>query len=207
VLRALLFSALIAYALGSVPTSFIVGRVTRGLDLRQHGSGNLGATNAFRVLGWRAGLVVLLIDMAKAALAVLLARWVLPAGPTRDFSPLVAAVAVVLGHISSPWVGFRGGKGVAPAAGAFLTLAPWGAVPATLVWLFLLLTTRVMSVASIAAAAVFPICLLIHELSRFGRPAHWATLVASFVVAVLVVLRHRANIQRLRTGAEKPLWT
>jgi glycerol-3-phosphate acyltransferase PlsY len=206
VVRPLLVSALVGYLLGSIPTSYIAGRVSRGIDLKQHGSGNLGATNAFRVLGWKAALPVLVVDVGKGALAVLLGATVLPSGPTHDFSALAAAIFVVLGHMTSPWVGFKGGKGVAPAAGAFLTLAPWGAVPATGVWLFLLLVTRVMSLASIAAAAVFPVCLLIHELSRFGRPSHWATLIASFAVAFLVVLRHRGNIQRLRQGTEKPLW-
>lgn len=206
-LRALLFSSIAGYLLGTLPTSYLVGRATRGIDLRQHGSGNLGATNAFRVLGWRAALPVLLVDVAKGAVAVLVGKSLLPSGPTGEFGQLAAAVTVVLGHITSPWVGFRGGKGVAPTAGAFLTLAPWGAIPAIGVWLFLLLLTRVMSVASIAAAAVFPVCLLVHELSRFGRPSHWSTLVVSTAVAVLVVVRHRSNIQRLRAGTEKPLWT
>lgn len=206
-LPALLISTLVGYALGSIPTSYVAGRLARGIDLRQHGSGNLGATNAFRVLGWRAALPVLLVDIAKAAGAVLAARaWAAPTFPP-DAAALAGALAAIVGHITSPWVGFRGGKGVAPAAGAFLALAPWGAIPAVVLWLFLLLLTRVMSVASIAAAAVLPICLLVHELSRFGRPTHWITLLASLLVAVLVVVRHRPNIQRLRAGTEKPLWT
>jgi glycerol-3-phosphate acyltransferase PlsY len=207
VLRALLISTVVGYVLGSIPTSFVVGRLARGIDLRQHGSGNLGATNAFRVLGWRAALPVLLVDIAKAAAAVSVGRGFAPSGSPHEVAALAGGVAAIVGHITSPWVGFRGGKGVAPAAGTFLTLAPWGAVPAVAVWLFLLLLTRVMSVASIAAAAVLPICLLVHELSRFGRPTHWITLLVSTAVATLVVLRHRANIQRLRAGTEKPLWT
>ncbi len=208
-MRWLLIPLLGGYLLGSIPTSYIVGRLARGIDLRHAGSGNLGATNALRVLGWKAGALVLLVDVGKGLGAVLLGWALLPGGPTRDLAALISALAVVVGHIFSPWVGFKGGKGVAPTAGAFLALAPWGAIPALGVWLFLLVLTRVMSVASLAAAATFPVCLAIHELAavaRSGRAAHWLTLAASVVAATLVVARHRDNIHRLRQGQEKPLW-
>ena len=198
-------ATVVAFLLGSVPTSYIAGRLLRGIDLRQHGSGNLGSTNVFRVLGASAAVPVLLADVAKGALAVAFGS--LPAFRVgnADLVALLCAIAAILGHSFSPFVGFRGGKGVATAAGAFLTLAPWGAVPAVAVWLALLLTTRVMSIASLSAAMVLPISLLVHELSGVDGH-HWSTLAASCLVTLIVFWRHWPNILRLRQGQEKGLW-
>jgi glycerol-3-phosphate acyltransferase PlsY len=204
---AVLVALLVGYFFGSVPTSYLAGR-RKGMDLRLEGSGNLGATNAFRVLGPGWAVFVLVIDILKGAIPVWLAlRGLLPDGPTQDATALAAAVGAVLGHTASPWVGFKGGKGVATAAGAFLTLAPWGAIPAFGVWIILLLTTRIMSIASIAAAATLPITLLMHALSHPGEQPRWATIAASLLMGALVLWRHRDNLRRLRQGEEKPLWS
>jgi len=202
----LLIAVVIAYVLGSIPSSYVIGRALRGIDLREHGSGNLGATNVFRVMGAGAAIPVVLVDVGKGALAVWLGGlpW-FQAGPWQDLTALCCALAAILGHSFSPFVRFRGGKGVATAAGAFLTLAPWGALPAAGVWLLMLRTTRIMSVASLAAAIVLPVCLLVHELT-LPEEHRWATFVLSLIVAALVFLRHSSNIRRLREGQERGLW-
>jgi glycerol-3-phosphate acyltransferase PlsY len=198
-------ATIVAFLLGSVPTGYIAGRLLRGIDLRQHGSGNLGTTNVFRVLGTGAALPVLLADVAKGTLAVAFGSLSSLRVGNADLVPLLCALAAVLGHSFSPFVGFRGGKGVATAAGAFLTLAPWGAVPAVAVWLSLLLTTRIMSVASLAAATVFPVTLFVHDLSGVDGH-HWSTLIAACLVTLIVYWRHWPNVLRLRQGQEKGLW-
>lgn len=199
---------LMGFALGSIPTGYIAGR-TRGIDIRKVGSGNLGATNVFRNLGIVAGVGVLVIDMAKGAFAVWVGLHLLPAVTERlpDLTGLIAALGAVLGHSLSPFVGFRGGKGVATAAGAFLTLAPLPAAAAILVWALVLGTTRVMSIASIAAAAVLPVTLAIVEFMRAaGEERRWATLIFAVIVAAWVIFRHRSNMARLRDGTESKLW-
>jgi len=201
-----LLALLLGYLLGSIPASFVAGRL-RGVDLREHGSGNLGATNVFRVLGPAYAVPVLLVDLGKGALAVALATLLLPPLPkVPDLLPLLCGAAAVVGHSLSPFVGFRGGKGVATAAGVFLYLAPWATVPAFAVWLFLLLLTRIMSIASIAGAAVLPMNLLVFELLRRDAPFRWATVAAALLIAVWVVWRHRSNLERLRQGRESALW-
>lgn len=199
---------LTGFLLGSIPTGYVAGR-SRGIDIRTVGSGNLGATNVFRTLGWPAGVAVLVVDVFKGVVAVWIGLNLIPAVVDRlpDLTGLVAALGAVLGHSLSPWVGFRGGKGVATAAGAFLMLAPLPAVAAVLVWGLVLGTTRVMSVASIAAAAVLPVTLAIVEFMRSaGDDRRWATLIFAAVVAAWVIWRHRSNMARLREGTESRLW-
>lgn len=204
---ALAVGAVVGYLLGSIPASYVAGRVLRGIDLREHGSGNLGATNVFRTLGWQAALPVLLVDIGKGALAVWIGLHVLPSWQTMpDLTGLVCAVAAILGHSFSPFVGFKGGKGVATAAGAFLTLAPAAALAAVVVWGALLFATRIMSIASVAAATVLPVNLLVFELVQGDREPRWATLILGTLIAVWVILRHRPNLVRLREGTEKALW-
>ena len=136
-----------AYLLGAVPSAFLLARWIGGVDLRQVGSRNLGATNLYRVLGWKAAIPAGLFDVAKGALPVALAVRS-GAGPT--WWPLVVGLVAVLGHVYSPFVGFRGGKGVATAAGVFLALAPASLGVAAVVWVALLKVTGYMSVASMA---------------------------------------------------------
>jgi glycerol-3-phosphate acyltransferase PlsY len=201
-----LLALLIGFLLGSIPASYIAGRL-RGIDLREHGSGNLGATNVYRVLGPGYAVPVLVVDLLKGALAVALGSTLLPElVRVPDLIPLLCGFAAVLGHSLSPFVGFRGGKGVATAAGVFLTLAPWAAVPAFAVWLFLLLLTRIMSIASIAGAAVLPMNLLVFEIVDREERFRWATVCAALLIAVWVVWRHRSNLERLREGRENALW-
>lgn len=184
---------LAAYALGATPTAYLAGRMARGIDLREHGSKNLGATNVYRVLGWGWAIPVALIDIAKGALPVALFA---PRAGNGPWVPVALGMAAVLGHIFSPYVGFRGGKGVATAAGMFLALAPLAVAIALPLWGVCLWATGYVSLSSILAAAAFP--LLVH----LTHPGATATLWASIALAALIVFSHRANIARLLKGTE-----
>src|SRR3989441_1721223 len=143
----------LAYLIGATPTSYIVGKLGKGIDLREHGSNNLGATNVYRVLGWKYATPVGVIDMVKGAVPVaILGPW--SNGPA--WFTVALGLAAVLGHIFSPFVRFRGGKGVATAAGMFLALAPLAIVISLAIWAVTLWLSGYVSVASLAVAALFP---------------------------------------------------
>lgn len=187
---AALAALLAGYLAGSFPTGpLLAGR--RGVDLRALGSGNIGATNAARALGWRVGALVLAGDALKGALPVALALTLAPA----SLAPEAAAVGAVLGHLFPFTLGFRGGKGVATAFGGFLPLAPLAALAALAIWGLLLLLTRKSSLGSLVAAALFG--PLVYALSP--RPLASA---AALGVVALVFWRHRENLDRLRRGEE-----
>ena len=182
-----------SYLLGATPTSYLAARLGRGIDLREHGSKNLGATNVYRLLGWAYAIPVGLIDVAKGAVPVaLFGRWA--GGPA--WLPVTLGGAAVLGHMFSPYVRFRGGKGVATAAGVFLALAPLAFAIALPVWALSLWLTGYVSLSSIVAALTFP--LWVRLTTDGAAPTFWA----SVVLALLIVLAHRANIQRLVAGTE-----
>ena len=181
-----------SYLLGATPTSYIAGRLGRWIDLRDHGSKNLGATNVYRILGWAYAIPVGIIDVAKGVVPVaLFSRWA--DGP--EWLPVTLGGVAVLGHMFSPYVRFKGGKGVATAAGVFLALAPWAFAIALPFWGLSLWLTGYVSVSSIAAALTFPLWV---RLTAGGGPRFWA----SIVLALLIVLAHRANIKRLLGGTE-----
>jgi acyl phosphate:glycerol-3-phosphate acyltransferase len=186
-----------AYALGSIPFGYIAGRLA-GVDIRQHGSGNIGATNVLRVLGWKYGYPVFMADMLKGFAAVRLAFW-LSSDPAYKFGVL-AAICAVLGHSFPIWLGFRGGKGVATSAGAYFGLLPIETLIAVAVWIVTFLLFRFVSVASLAAAVAVPLSLWLLVPDNIpGR-----TLLIAFTVAItlLVIVRHRSNIRRLLCGTE-----
>ena len=182
-----------AYLLGAVPTSFVAGKLGRGIDLRAHGSKNLGATNVFRILGWKYAIPVVLVDIAKGAVPVaLFGAW---SGLGAAWAAAFGATAV-LGHVFSPFVGFRGGKGVATAAGMFIALAPLAVAIALPVWGLSLWLTGYVSVSSIVASVTFPVWV------RLTEPAAQPAFYASLGLAGLIVFSHRANIRRLLAGTE-----
>lgn len=192
---------LAAYLLGSVSSAVWIGKLLYGIDVRQHGSGNAGATNVIRVLGYKAGIPVLLVDVFKGWLAVELVRWVgVPGlGPdTLDFVMIGAALAAVTGHVFPVFAGFRGGKGVGTVAGAALALYPMAILVVLVVFAVVLATTRYVSLSSIVASLVFPfvVYFLIGE-----RNPGMAGL--SVLVAIFIPLTHRKNIARLLKGEEK----
>jgi glycerol-3-phosphate acyltransferase PlsY len=185
---------LASYLVGAIPTSYLVGRLFKGIDLREHGSRNLGATNLYRVLGWRYAVPVGLFDAAKGAIPVLLFA---PHVSASELFALLCGVTAVLGHVFSVFVRFRGGKGVATAAGVMLALAPAALGIALLVWLALVGLTGYVSLGSIAAAAVFPLAVLLLE-----RPSRAEILWIDVALAAGIIWLHRANIRRLLNGTE-----
>ena len=185
--------AVAAYLTGAFPTSFLMARVVRGIDLRQHGSGNLGATNAFRVLGWRAATPIFIVDIGKGWFPVFaFPRW--DGSPATEWALAYGAAAIV-GHVFSIYVGFRGGKGVATGAGAFLGLAPVAVLAAFGVWAILVFSTGYVSLASVAAALTVPVVI---RSTLGGGPVFWL----SVALAVFVLYAHRANLGRLARGEE-----
>jgi acyl phosphate:glycerol-3-phosphate acyltransferase len=194
-------SILIGFLLGSVPTGFLIGRA-RGIDLRTQGSKNIGATNAFRVLGARWGGLVFALDVAKGLVAALVPRW-LAGGATPDavlMAELAAGVASIFGHVFTPWLRFKGGRGVATSLGVFLGIIPVPTALAFLLWVILLLVSKRVSVGSIGAALAYP--FLVYALAK-DVPRGVVTAVTA-AVALLVILRHTSNIRRLLSGTEPP---
>ncbi|MGE0161045.1 MAG: glycerol-3-phosphate 1-O-acyltransferase PlsY [Gemmatimonadales bacterium] len=184
----------LSYVAGSIPSSFLVGKIFHGIDLRQHGSGNLGATNAFRVLGAKSALPVLLADMTKGLLPVLFFPRLAPAAFGWT---LAYAGAAILGHMFSVWVGFRGGKGIATSAGVLIALAPWAVLGGLFVWLAVTFPSGYVSLGSIAAAAALPalVALTPHQ---GGATLVWFCL----ILGAVVIWAHRKNIRRLARGEE-----
>jgi len=191
----------LAYLAGSIPAAYIAGKVTRGIDLRQHGSGNLGATNVYRVLGPRVAAAVLLFDAAKGAVPVLwFPRLIAPQVPDPSRLTLWAiafGIAAIVGHVRPVFLLWKGGgKGVATASGVFGALAPAAIGIVLLVWLGVLVVSGYMSLASLAGAAVLPVAIGL--MGGLRSPLF----VVSVVVAVFVFWTHRSNIGRLRRGEE-----
>ncbi|HEV2669569.1 MAG TPA: glycerol-3-phosphate 1-O-acyltransferase PlsY [Gemmatimonadales bacterium] len=180
---------LAAYLLGATPTSYIAGKLGRGIDLREHGSKNLGATNVYRILGWKYALPVALVDIAKGAAPVLV--FAHPA-----WLAVAVGVAAVLGHMFSPYVRFKGGKGVATAAGMFLALAPLAVLIAIAVWGVCLWLTGYVSLSSIIAVLSVPLTVALLQ------PDSPYVLWASVPLVALIIFAHRRNITRLLSGTE-----
>jgi glycerol-3-phosphate acyltransferase PlsY len=184
-----------AFLLGGCPTAFVIGKVFFKTDIREHGSGNVGATNAYRVLGMWPGILVVAIDILKGFLAVSIAAWASPAA-WEDWLMVGAALAVVAGHTYTPFLGFDGGKGIATGTGAVLRLTPLSVAILAPVFFGVTLSTRMVSLGSLAIAILYPVTVL---LLYADRPA---TTVFAFIAAPLVVWRHRANIRRILRGEE-----
>lgn len=189
----LALSLVAAYLIGSVPVSYLAARFGAGIDLRQHGSGNLGATNLYRVLGLKYAIPVALLDVLKGAGPVLALS---SFAGDNVWYPLGIGTAAILGHVFPVYLKFKGGKGVATAAGAVLAVAPLALSVSVGVWLALLLTTGIMSVSSIVATAAFPIAVKLLE------PHNTPAFVAGVVISVFIVWTHRTNIHRLLNGTE-----
>ncbi|TGE14841.1 glycerol-3-phosphate 1-O-acyltransferase PlsY [Hymenobacter elongatus] len=191
-----------AYLLGSIPTALWVGRRFFGLDIREHGSGNAGATNTFRVLGKKPGSVVMAIDVLKGWAATMMATVMLNQGAIRPdqllYFQLACGVLAVVGHIYPVFAQFRGGKGVATVLGMMLAIAPATVGVCILVFLLMLFLFRYVSLASMSAGVAFALLQLLPPF----RPDNSLLLVFGFVLAALLIYTHRANIGRLRSGTE-----
>ncbi|HEX7031302.1 MAG TPA: glycerol-3-phosphate 1-O-acyltransferase PlsY [Gammaproteobacteria bacterium] len=196
----LLIKAVIAYLLGSIIGSLVVGRLAGGVDIRSEGSGNAGGTNALRTRGWKFALPVMLIDVGKGVLAVLVvARLPLPWVPEAAFEPEWVAVAcgaaAVIGHVWPVWYRFRGGKGMATYLGVLGVLAWPVLVMALLVWVIVLILTGYVGLATMLAAAAVAVYSLL--ITGFGP-----LFVFGLVMALFIVFTHRTNVARLRDGTE-----
>ncbi len=201
-----------SYLIGSIPFSYLTARFMAGVDIREHGSRNVGATNVVRTAGKVPGILALLLDLTKGYAAVEVARWLVSRPdwpfPAAIGSPLhsqemwiaLGALMAVLGHMFPVWLGFHGGKGVATAAGAFLSLDPIVIAAAGIVFLIVALSTRFISLASIVSAASIPVFMRFMAVNTpFWR------IVISIVIAIAVIAKHHANIARLARGEERKM--
>ncbi len=196
----------LSYLAGSIPTSIIMSKLTRGIDIREFGSGNAGATNAFRVLGWKIGLIVIIVDVGKGVLATLLISKLRidPIPISHNLMQIIAGLSAVLGHIWTIFAGFKGGKGVGTAAGMLFSLYPIAGLVCLLIFAIVLLTFRYVSVASMIAAVSLPIVISI--LNKFYNYSISTELYYfSLLMAVLIIFTQRSNIKRLINGNENKM--
>jgi glycerol-3-phosphate acyltransferase PlsY len=204
VLALLLICVLIGYFFGSFPAGYFAGRLS-GMDIRKHGSGNIGATNVLRVLGKKWGYPVFAIDAFKGFAAVRIALFLVKfwpeAKPYAEYIGILTALACVAGHSFPVWLGFKGGKGVATTAGALVGLLPLAVPVVFLVWVIVFETSRYVSLASIVAAIALPIIVSFFAHWKFVDT--WALIYFSVAVMLLVLWRHRSNFSRLLNGTEQ----
>ncbi|MBR4156391.1 MAG: glycerol-3-phosphate 1-O-acyltransferase PlsY [Bacteroidales bacterium] len=196
----ILIVVLTAYLLGSIPSSVWIGKIFYGIDVREHGSGNAGTTNTIRILGYKAGIPVFIIDALKGWLAVFLTKIIFayfPSVEMPEYMSLVAAVAVVIGHIFPVFAGFRGGKGVATLLGVGFGLIPIPALIALGIFMIVLFGFGYVSLASITATVTLPIVTYF-----FVMPDNILLLLLTIAVAIFVPITHRQNIKRLLNGTE-----
>ncbi len=201
-----------SYLIGSIPTSIIVSKAVKGIDIRQHGSGNAGGTNVMRVLGWKYGLLVILLDAMKGVLAVVVVARLhygsMPfenATPFDDFTliQIIAGIAAVIGHIWTVFAGFRGGKGIATALGMLLMLVTVDMLIAVGVFIVVVTVSRYVSLGSILGAIAVPLTLIIREnLFHVNIPGYHTLLPFVVFLSLLVIFTHRKNVVRLFNGNE-----
>ncbi len=188
-----------AYLLGAIPTAYLFGKAKKGIDIREHGSGNVGATNAFRVLGKLPGILVLVIDVTKGAVAVtLLPHLIKPITPIYSWLLALLGMLAIAGHIWTPFLRFKGGKGVATSLGVFLFLDPVSTLIALGVWIAGLLLFRYVSVSSMLSAITLPIAM-----ASFLRP--FPIVLISSITCIIICYKHRSNLQKLLLGTEKKM--
>ena len=200
-------SLLGAFLVGSIPFGLLIGRWCCGVDLREHGSQNIGATNAARVLGSHYGALVLLLDALKGLLPTLLLPQLVADPAIATHMQVGCGIAAILGHMFPPWLGFRGGKGVATSLGVTAVVTPWGTLVAVAAFALVFAVTRIVSASSIAAAMALGVTqMLLLWPAPFGA-TNWSVGLFSLLAPLLVIVRHRENIRRLLRGEEQRLTT
>jgi glycerol-3-phosphate acyltransferase PlsY len=199
----LLLLFVVSYLIGSIPAGYLLARA-HGIDIRKHGSGNIGATNVLRVLGKKQGYLVFFLDALKGFVAVRLGMFVAERfpflTPHAELVGILAGAVCVIGHSAPVWLKFKGGKGAATALGVLAGLSPFGAVVLLLVWIAAFEITRYVSLASIISALALPFIMAI--LLKLGLVQTLPALYFATVIALIVIWRHRTNIVRLRNGTE-----
>ncbi|MCK5088036.1 MAG: glycerol-3-phosphate 1-O-acyltransferase PlsY [Melioribacteraceae bacterium] len=208
----LLIIVLLSYLVGSIPTSIIMSKLVKGIDIRDHGSGNAGGSNVFRVLGWKYGILVIVLDALKGSLAVILiARLYLGSFPFPNATPfddftlvqIIAGVSAVLGHIWTIFAEFKGGKGIATALGFLVTIITIDMLLAVAVFAIVVAISKYISLGSLSAAVSIPLILVIRE-NIFGIDitGYHTILPFTIAIAMLVIYTHRSNVLRLLKGSE-----
>jgi len=199
----LVLMILTSYLIGSIPTSIIASKLLRGIDIREHGSGNAGATNVFRVLGWKVGIVVLLIDIAKGLIPTI---WFFKIGMQGVEWPIinlkiVSGLSAVFGHIWTIFAGFKGGKGVGTGAGMLIGLTPTAVLIGLSIFILIVSLTRYVSLGSILASISIPITVFWQHFQN-RESSSIALLFLSLLIPILIIFTHRSNIRRLIQGKE-----
>ncbi|MFW6157638.1 MAG: glycerol-3-phosphate 1-O-acyltransferase PlsY [Balneolaceae bacterium] len=203
---------ILSYLAGSIPSSIWVGKIVKGVDIRHHGSGNAGATNTFRLLGWKPGVAVLLIDFFKGfASSYWISRlaWQIGSGPVEiipnweveAFLMITCGIVAVVGHMFPVFASFEGGKGMATAAGMLCGIEPISVAITAVVFIAVMLTSRYVSLASLVAAFIYPLMLLMLRYG-FGWDIDGSILIFGALVGLGIIIKHRGNIRRLLKGKE-----
>lgn len=194
----------LGFLLGSIPFGLILGKL-KGVDIREHGSGNIGSTNVFRTLGKQSGILCLILDFSKGFIPVLLAVKLTPDNTLGQTIEVATAMAAILGHNYSPWISFKGGKGIATTGGALIPIMPVGVVVLILIFLVVTFITKYVSVGSIATAIALPMTTFGGSYSHgYVADGTWnkPLFIFSLIAGILAVWKHRGNIARLRAGTE-----
>lgn len=211
----LIIVGILAYLVGAIPTSIIISKLVKGIDIRNYGSGNAGGSNVFRILGWKWGVSVILLDALKGAIAVIfVARLYLDNFPFTNVTPfddftlvqIICGLTAVIGHIWTVFAGFRGGKGIATALGFLLTLITIDMLLALVVFTLTVSISRYISLGSLAAAASIPVILIIREnIFQVDIPGYGTILPFVIALVLLVFYTHRKNIDRIIKGSENKI--
>ncbi len=201
-------AVIIAYLLGSIPTGYLFGKIFKKIDIRQHGSGNMGATNALRILGPGIGITVLLIDMFKGFFAVLIGKFlifsvVIPQIQVLEYMVVLVALAAIFGHIFTIFLGFKGGKGVATAAGVFAAMIPFPLMFGLMTFIIIVVLTRYVSLGSIMAALILLFAQFMFYINTSSGELPKLLLV--ILIVVFIIYKHKANIVRLVKGTENKI--
>jgi len=198
----LIFTA--AYLIGSIPWGFILAKIN-GIDIREHGSGNIGATNVLRTLGKKWGIPCFILDFVKGLAPVMITKSLIASGvidESADFATVLAAFGTVIGHIYTIFLKFKGGKGIATSAGCLIALAPCPLIIGLIIWVISFYTSRYVSLASIAAAASLPLNALLCNALGIGTRTLTAEIYLLALLGVLAIYRHKSNIKKLLDGTE-----
>lgn len=208
----LLVVIILSYLVGSIPSALLVSKAVKGIDIREHGSGNMGGSNVFRIIGWKYGVLVIVLDALKGALAVILiSRLYLGNFPFNNITPfddftlvqIIAGLAAVIGHIWTAFAGFRGGKGIATALGFLVTIITVDMLFALGIFLIVVYLSRYISLGSISAAVSVPLIMIVREnIFNVNIQGYHTILPFSVAIAFLVMYTHRANLKRLIAGNE-----
>src|SRR3989304_6422629 len=206
---------ILSYLIGSIPTSIIISKAAKGIDIREHGSGNAGGTNVMRVLGWKHGILVILLDALKGVLAVVIvARLHYGTMPFQNLTPfddftlvqIIAGISAVIGHIWTVFAGFKGGKGIATALGMLLMIVTVDMLIAIGVFILVVTFSRYVSLGSLAGAVAVPLALIVREnVFHVDIPNYNTLLPFLILVSLLVIFTHRKNVIRLLNGNENKI--